>query len=539
MKVLVIGGIAGGPSFATRLRRINEDANIILFERGSQISVASCALPYYLGGVIKDRSAVIERTPEILKQKNNIDVRIFNEVTAIHPDTKSVDVKNLRTGETYSEDYDDLLIATGASPTVPNIKGLEDADNAFVLRSMDSADKIKHFLDTQHPKHITILGAGSIGIETAEAFVRNGIDVTIVEQSAHVAAPFDPEITDIVAEELHKHGVHVILNQSVTEVQYHGHQVVLSDGSSHPTDMLFIGTGVKPNSEIAAAAGITLSDDNHIIIDHHLQTNLPDVYAIGDVVETTSLITGLPTPSLLSSAANRQGHLLADMLSGNPFETEYKGFIGAGVSKFFDLTASYVGYTEQSLKQLGITNYQTVFITPFDHAYFYPNADRVNLKLIYENKTGKILGGQAVGRNGIDKRIGQLSAAITGNLTAFDLPQLEIPYSPPYSATRDVLNIAGYIAINQQTNQYETVNVSDIPADDLTSATFLDIKEPGKSTTGSITPTLNIPLSQLRDRITEIPKDKKVYITFRKGIGPYNASTILAGKGYQVAMITE
>lgn len=537
MKVLVIGGIAGGPSFATRLRRINEDAEIIIFERGAAISVASCALPYYLGGLIKDRSAVIERTPEILKQKNNIDIRLFNEVTQINPDDKTVAVKNLQTGDTYTEDYDKLVIATGASPTVPEISGIHDANNAFVLRAVTDADKIKSFIDEKHPKTVTVLGAGSIGIEVSEAFVDNQMDVTIIEQTGHVAAPFDPEITDIVADELKKQGVHVILNESVKEIQDHGHTLILDDGSVHQTDMLFLGTGVKPNSEIAGAAGISLSDDHHIIVDNHLQTNISDIYAIGDVIETTSLITGKPIPSLLSSAANRQGHLLADMLNGSPLE--YKGFISAGVSKFFDLTAGFVGFTEQTLQQMGITNYRTVFITPFDRAYFYPNADRVNFKLIYEDQTGKILGGQAVGRNGIDKRIAELSVAITGNLTAFDLPSLEIPYSPPYSSTRDVLNIAGYVAINQLTNQSATIKINDIPDDDLKNAVFLDIREAGKPVTGSIKPTLNIPLSELRERIDEVPKDKKVYITFRKGLGPYNATRVLAGKGINATMIEE
>lgn len=537
MKVLVIGGIAGGPSFATRFRRINENAEIIIFERGAAISVASCALPYYLGGLIKDRASVIERTPEILKQKNNIDVRLYNDVTAIDPEKKIVDVKNLVTGDTYTESYDKLVIATGASPTVPRIKGIDDADDAFVLRTITDADNIKHFLDSRRPKRVTILGAGTIGIEVAEAFIDNGMDVTIVEQTNQVAAPFDTEITDIVAEELNNQGVHVFLNHTIQEITDNGKTLVFEDGSTHHTDMLFLGTGVAPNSQLAEAAGIELSDDHHVIVDHQLKTNVDDIYAIGDVIQTTSLITGQPIPSLLSSAANRQGHLLADILNDSPLT--YKGFIGAGVSKFFDLTVSYVGYTESALQQSNINDYRSVFITPFDHAYFFPNADRVNFKLLYQDKTGKILGGQAVGRTGIDKRISQLSVAITGNLSVFDLPALEIPYSPPYSSTRDVLNIAGYVAINQLTNRTATIKAADIPAADLKTAVFLDIREAGKPVAGSIQPTLNIPLSDLRDRIDEIPTDKKVYITFRKGLGPYNASRVLAGKGIKAIMIEE
>ncbi|MBU9790154.1 FAD-dependent oxidoreductase [Lentilactobacillus sp. G22-6] len=537
MKVLVIGGIAGGPSFATRLRRINEDDEIIIFERGAAISVASCAMPYYLGGVVSDRSKLIERTPEILKQRNNIDVRLFNEVTSINPANKSVTVKNLKTGDVYQESYDQLVIATGASPVVPPIKGIENAGNAFVLRAITDADKLMTYLAAKRPKTVTILGAGAIGIEVAEAFVRRQMDVTIVDQADQVASPYDPEIASIVKDELIKQGVHVILNNGIKEIRNNGHTLVFEDGSLHQTAMLFLGTGVRPNSQLAEAAGIRLSPDHHVIVDDHLQTNLPDIYAIGDVIETTSLINGLPIPSVLSSPANRQGHLLADIMTDAP--VTYKGFVGAGVTKFFDLTASYVGYTESALKQLGITNYKTVFITPYDRAYFFPNADRVNFKLIYEEKTGKLLGGQAVGKHGIDKRIAELSVAITGNLTAFDLPALEIPYSPPYSSTRDVLNIAGYVAIRELTNRSKTVKVSAISAEDRQNAFFLDIREPGTESAGSINPTANIPLSQLRDRIEEIPKDKKIYITFRKGIGPYNASRILDGKGYDVTTIDE
>ncbi|GHP14492.1 CoA-disulfide reductase [Lentilactobacillus fungorum] len=537
MKVLVIGGIAGGPSFATRLRRINEDDEIILFERGAAISVASCAMPYYLGGVIDDRSKLIERTPEVLKQRNNIDVRLFNEVTDINPDQKVVTVKNLQTNNIYQETYDKLVIATGASPAIPQIKGIKSASNAFVLRAITDADKIKAYLDDKHPKTVTILGAGAIGIEVAEAFARRQMDVTIIDQAPQVASPYDPEIAKIIAKELENQRIHLILNNGIKEVRNNGHTLVLADGSLHQTAMLFLGTGVNPNSELAERAGIALSADHHIIVNDQLQTSLADIYAIGDVIETTSLITGRPIPSVLSSPANRQGHLLADIMTGAP--VRYKGFIGAGVAKFFDLTASYVGYTESMLRQASITNYQTVFITPYDKAYFFPNADRVNFKLIYEEKTGKILGGQAVGRSGIDKRIAELSVAITGNLSAFDLPSLEIPYSPPYSSTRDVLNIAGYVAIRELTNTTKTIKAADISAADRQTAFFLDVREPNSPTAGSIAPTANIPLSQLRERINEVPKDRKIYITFRKGIAPYNASRILAGKGYDVTIIDE
>ncbi|WP_347095361.1 FAD-dependent oxidoreductase [Enterococcus faecium] len=466
MKVVVIGGVAGGPSFATRFRRLNEAHEIIIYERGENISYASCALPYYLGGVITDRDSLIERTPEILKTKNNIDVFTKHEVTAIDPSTKRLTVKDLSTFE---------------------------AENGFVLRSVTDADRIKSFLEEKNPQ--------------------------------------------LVYDKLLKEGLAVHLETRVTEIRDKGREIVLSDGSVLSADMLIFAVGVSPNNEVVKAAGIQLSDTGQIIVDDQLQTNLPDIYASGDIIETTSVVTGQPIQSMLSSAANRQGHMLADILNGTPMR--YRGYIGAGVAKIFDHTASYTGMTEHALKASGITNYKTVFITPFDHAYFYPEATRLNLKLIFDADSGRILGGQAFGEKGVDKRMGELSVAITGNLTVFDLPDLELPYSPPYSTTRDPLNIAGYVAINQMTNIVETIKASDIPENDLKEAFFLDIREPNKAPSGSISATKNIPMNELRDRINEIPKDKKVYITFRRGLNTYTSARILAGLGIKAILIEE
>uniref|UniRef100_UPI00237A4B83 FAD-dependent oxidoreductase n=1 Tax=Enterococcus lactis TaxID=357441 RepID=UPI00237A4B83 len=314
------------------------------------------------------------------------------------------------------------------------------------------------------------------------------------------AFPYDPEIADLVYDKLLEEGLTVHLETTVTEIREKGRELVLSDGS----------------------VCIQLSDTGQIIVDDQLQTNLPDIYAIGDIIETTSVVTGQPIQSMLSSAANRQGHMLADILNGTPMR--YRGYIGAGVAKIFDHTASYT---------------KTVFITPFDHAYFYPGATRLNLKLIFDADSGRILGGQAFGEKGVDKRMGELSVAITGNLTVFDLPDLELPYSPPYSTTRDPLNIAGYVAINQMTNIVETIKAGDIPENDLKEAFFLDIREPNKAPSGSISATKNIPMNELRDRINEIPKDKKVYITFRRGLNTYTSARILAGLGIKAILIEE
>lgn len=537
MKIIVVGGVAGGPSFATRLRRLNEEHDIILIERGDNISYASCALPYYLGGVITDRESLIERTPEALKQKNNIDVRIHENVTSIDPEAQTIQVERLANGETYIESYDKLVLATGASPVKPRLEGLLGVTNAFTLRSMSDADRIKAYMDENHPKTVTILGAGTAGLELAENMQHAGLEVTVIDLADQVLSPYDSEIADIVKAEIEAKGITLMLNKKVRTFEASGRILRLTDDTTLLTDMTLLMTGVKPNSELAEAAHIAVSDDGHIQVDAHLQTSADNIYAIGDVVETTSLITGKPVASVLSSAANRQGHLLADIMSDA--DMRYDGFIGVGVAKIFDLTVSSVGFSEQQLDALGITNYDSVFITPFDHAYFYPEAKRLSIKLVFEKGTGKILGGQFVGENGVDKRAGELSAAITGGLTVNDLPSLELPYSPPYSATRDPLNIAGYVAINKLTDIVKTVAVEALTDDDRANGFFLDVREAGKPKSGTIEATANIPLSELRDRVAEVPTGKPVFITYRKGLNPYNAARILAGKGYDVKLITE
>ena len=537
MKFVVIGGVAGGPSFATRLRRLNEEHEIVIYERGENISYASCALPYYLGGVIEDLDSLIERTPEILKVKNNIDVFTKHEVQVIDPDKKQLIVEDLKTGEKTTTNYDKLIISAGARPTLPPIKGASEAENGFVLRSVTNAAEIKTFMDVHEPKNVLVLGAGVMGLELAENFKHRGMNVTLVDQLPQVAFPYDEEIADLIYDKLIENGLQVRLSTHVEEIRKAGKEVVLSDGTKLDTDMIIFATGVAPNNEVAKSAGIELSDDGQIIVNDQLETNVPDIYAIGDIIKTTSVVTGLATSSMLSSAANRQGHMLADMVNGTPMR--YRGYVGAGVAKIFDYTASYAGMTEHALKAAGITNYKSVFVTPFDHAYFYPGATRLNLKIIFDATSGKILGGQAVGEKGADKRMGELSVAITGNLTVFDLPDLELPYSPPYSTTRDPLNIAGYVAINQMTNVVETIKAADIPAEDLKNAFFLDIREPDKATVGSIEATKNIPMNELRDRINEIPRDRKVYITFRKGLNTYTSARILAGFGIPAILIEE
>ncbi|MTV83113.1 FAD-dependent oxidoreductase [Secundilactobacillus folii] len=537
MKVVVIGGVAGGPSFATRFRRLNEQNEIIMFERGAFISFASCALPYYLGGVITNRDSLIERTPEILKQKNNIDVRVRHEVTAIDSGRHMLAVTDLKTGKKTKETYDKLVLSTGARPVLPSIEGLEEAHNVFTIRSMADGDRIKAFMETKQPEKVTILGAGAAGVELTENLQTAGMQVTLIDQANQVMPPYDSEMTDFLLDDLMDNGVDVKLGETVSAVTENGHIVHLADGTAIPTDMLLVVTGVQPNNELADSAGLDLSEDGHIVVDEHLATSAPDIYAIGDVIETTSRISGLPIASMLSSAANRQGHLLADMLNGAPLT--YPGFTGVSAVKMFKLTASMVGYTEQTLHDAGITNYATLFITPFDHAYFYPNAKRLNIKLIYQPGTGKLLGGQFVGENGVDKRAGELSTTIAGGLTIHDLPGIELPYSPPYSAPRDPLNMAGYVGINQLNQAETTVLYANLTPEERKQGFFLDIHEADKPASSDLHADLEIPLMELRNRLNEIPADRTIYVLYRKGLGPYNASTILRGNGYKVKIVQQ
>lgn len=537
MKVVVIGGVAGGPSFATRFRRLNEDAEIVMFERGEFISYASCALPYYLGGVITDRDSLIERTPETLKQKNNIDVRVNTEVTSIDPDKKVLAVKDLTNNRNYEESYDKLVIATGARPVLPPIKGLKKASHAFTLRSMGDGDKIKSFMDDTHPQSVAVLGAGAAGVELAESFRHLGLKVYLIDQAPRIMMPLDHEMAGFLQDEIKQNDIDLRLESTVTEVSDDGQSLLFKDGTSLSVDMLIVVTGVQPNNELATDAGIGMAEDGHIDVDEQFQTCIEDIYAIGDVIETTSLINGFPVPSMLSSAANRQGHLLADIINGAALT--YPGFIGVSVAKVFDLTVSTVGFTETALKQLGVKNYDYVLITPFDHAFFYPDANRLNIKLIFEKDTGKILGGQFVGHEGVDKGAGELSTAIAGGLSVRALPNLELPYSPPYSSTRDPLNVAGYVAINRLSQLSNTVRLASLTTEDRKNGFFLDIREPGKPKAGTINADINIPLSQLRTRLLDLPADKTIYIIYRKGLGPYNATRILSGNNFKVKIVEE
>lgn len=534
MKYLVIGGNAGGASFATRMRRIDESAEILVINRGSYISYASCALPYYIGDVVKSRASIIERTPEVLKEKNNIDVRVNQTATRVNPSAKTVTILDQASGNSYDENYDKLILATGASPVLPQIAGLRSASNVFTLREVADADHIKEYIQNHSVKTVTLIGAGIASLEITENLYLKGITVNIVEKLDQVGYPYDEEISKLLLQELTQNGIHVYLKHLVQEVLDDGRTIYTDQGKELKQDMIIVAAGVTPNTAFLADSGVLVNERGFVPVNQQLATNIADIYAIGDIIETKSYITGLPQNSVLSGPANRQGHLLADIFAGQPYK--YDGIVGTRVGKVFEQTVSSVGYTETMLQEAGIGNFKSVFITPFNYANLYPGATRVNLKLTFDVDTGKILGGQAYGEKGVDKRMGELSTAIYGHLTVYDLPALELTYSPPYSTTRDPLNTAGYVAINQLKNDIETVKIAAIPEEE---GFFLDVREAGKQPSGSIKATMNIPLSELRDRLDEVPHDKPIYLTFRPGLANYTAARILAGNGLDAKIIME
>lgn len=533
MKYLVIGGNASGASFATRMRRIDDHAEIVIINQGPYISYASCAMPYYIGGVIEDRDKLIERTPEGMSKKSNIDVRVNQTATNVNTDDKTVTIYDQKLGTSYDEDYDVLLISTGTSNVELKIPGLTDAKNVYSLFSIPDADKIKAAINDDNIKTVTMIGAGAKGLEIADNLVRLGLKVTMINHRPDVDPPYDPEITKIMRETLKEHGVQLVLNVEVTDVANGGKTVTLSDNTTIDQDMIIVAAGGHPNTDFLKETPIEMTPQGQIIVDDHLMTSVEDVYATGDIIQTKNYISDKPIVSFLSGPANRQGHLLADNLGGE--NISYK-FLPNAVSKLFDQTVSFIGYTRHTLAADGITDYQWLYITPFNHPTYYPGFSRINLVLMFDSKTGQILGGEAIGKDGIDKIIGELSMAIYANMTIFDLAGAPTPYSPPYSTTRSPLNIAAYVAISMFENKFTTIRPEDIKTKDNF---FLDVRELGSKETGTIAATRQIPASELKFRLDEVPRDKNVYITYHPGTANYQAARLLAENGIHADVIME
>ncbi|HOQ36188.1 MAG TPA: FAD-dependent oxidoreductase [Acetivibrio sp.] len=531
-KVLIVGGVAGGASAAARLRRLDESAQIIMFERGEYISFANCGLPYYIGGIIRDKSSLTLQTPASFKARFNVDVRINNEVVAINPKNKTVRVKDLVTGAEYEENYDKLILSMGAEPVKPNIEGI-NSDKVFVLRNIPDTYKIKEYIDDFKPKSAVVVGGGFIGVEMAENLHAMGIQVTMVEMADQLIASIDYDMACDVHNHIVSKGVKLLLGNTVRSVADKGDflDIVLDSGKIN-ADMLIMAVGVKPETQIAKDAGIAVNERGSIIVDEHMKTSEKDIYAVGDAVEITDFVTGSKGFVPLAGPANKQGRIAADNVCG--IDSVYTGTQGSSILKVFDLTVASTGINEKTARRLGI-NYDKSFTYSANHASYYPGAKNMSVKTIYEKESGKILGAQIVGYEGSDKRCDVFATAIRAEMTAFDLTRLELCYAPPYGSAKDPVNMAGYVIENILTNKVKIFHwhdVNSLPRD--RSVTLLDIRTANEYNRGHINGFINIPLDSLRSRLTEIDKTKPVYVTCQVGLRGYIAARILSQNGFDV-----
>ena len=531
MKYLIIGGLAGGATAAARLRRLDEFAEITVLEKGKYISYANCGLPYYIGGIIKERDELFLQTPKSFKRRYNIDVRIENTVTEIDPKQKTVTVQ-LPDNKTYTEKYDKLLLSPGSVPIKLPIEGI-DLKGIFTLRNIPDTDQIKNYLETNKIEKAVIIGAGFIGLEMAENLHHIGAEVSIVEKANQVLPQIDFSMAAYLHQHLKNKGVNLYLEQTVESFKQNGNKikVCLKSGTEITADIVILSTGITPETTLAKKAGLKIGETGGIWVDEYLETSVKDIYAVGDVIEYPHPITGKPWLNYLANPANRQGRLVADnMVNGNT--EKYEGAIGTAIAKVFDMTVATTGLPAKRLKQLNIP-YQSSHTHSGSNAEYYPDSKQLSIKLIFDPKTGKIFGAQCVGYKGVDKRIDQIALLIKMGGTVFDLSKVEHCYAPPYSSAKDPVAIAGYVASNIITNQMPVVSWREMQAANPDEITILDVRTKEETKGGKIAGSMNIPLDELRDRISEIPPNKPVYIYCAKGLRGYLALKILTQRGFK------
>lgn len=529
-KILIIGGVAGGATAATRLRRLSEEDQIILFEKKEYISFANCGLPYHVGGVIKDRQDLLLQTVEGMNSQYGLDVRNFSEVTSINIDSKTVTVLNHQTGESYDEGYDKLIISTGAKAIVPNITGLDQAKNVFSLRNIPDMDLIKAYIAEHEVQVATVIGGGFIGLEMMENLVELGIQVNLVEMAPQVMPNIDSEMAQMLHAQINMHGVNLILEEGLKELRQEGQELVLNSGRILQSDMTILSIGVLPESNLAKEAGLELGFKGGIKVDAQMRTSHEDIFAIGDVIEVVDSVTGNPTNIPLAWPANRQGRLVADVING--LDAAYKGTQGTAVAKIFELTAASTGNNERQLQNLGL-DYQAIHIHPNSHAGYYPGASPIALKLLFA-PDGKIYGAQAIGTEGVEKRIDVIATAMRFGAKAEQLASIELAYAPPYSSAKDPVNMLGYTADNLLTGKVASFQWSEVADLQSQGAYFLDVRENFELATGQISGSHTIPLNQLRHRLQELPKDQIIYVYCQVGHRGYNAARILKQAGFEV-----
>ncbi|WP_054940019.1 CoA-disulfide reductase [Paenibacillus ihuae] len=530
-KIVIIGGVAGGASAAARLRRLNEQDEIVMFERGEHVSFANCGLPYYIGESINSREKLFLQTPEGIRARFNIDVRVFHEVTEIVRDQKLVRFRNVLTGEAGEILYDILILSPGARPVVPPIPGIAEAGNLFTLRNIPDTDRIKAYVDDKQPKHATVIGGGFIGLEMAENLRERGLEVTLIDRGSQLLNPLDPEMARLIEDHFKLNGVELRLSEGVEAFEQEGQYLRLSSGGGLRTDMIILAIGVAPENGLARDCGLDLGFAGAIKVNASLQTSDPHIYAVGDAIEVKDRNHGFATMVSLAWGANRQGRLAADHINGRAIS--YDGALGSAIIKTFALTAAVTGNNEKTLKSLGVP-YEAVHIHPNAHAGYYPGATPIAMKLLFNPHTGAIYGAQAVGAAGVDKRIDVIATAIRGNLLVNELADIELAYAPPYSSAKDPVNMAGYVASNVLDGLVSLMQWHEVDEFNAGGGVLIDVRDAVELLAGAIPGSINIPLSELRERLDEIPRDRELAVSCQVGLRGYIAARMLTQHGYKV-----
>ena len=532
MKVVIVGGVAGGATAAARIRRLDEQAEIVVFERSGFISYANCGLPYYIGGVIQDPEELTLQTPESFFSRFRVAMRVRHEVTAIHPDRKTVSVTNLETGEEFEEGYDKLILSPGAKPTQPRLPGV-GLDKLFTLRTVEDTFRIKAYISENHPKSAVLAGGGFISLELAENLRELGMDVTIVQRPKQLMNPFDADMASFIHSEMRRHGVKLALGHTVEgfEEKDGGVDVLLKDEAPLHADMVVLAIGVSPDTHLAQEAGLELGVKGSIVVNDRMETSVPHIYAVGDAVQVKHFVTGQDVLLSLAGPANKQGRIAADNICGG--DSHYTGSQGSSVIKVFAMTAASTGVNETNARKAGL-DVDTVILSPMSHAGYYPGGKVMTMKVVFEKATYRLLGAQIVGYEGVDKRIDVLATAIRAGLKATALKDLDLAYAPPYSSAKDPVNMAGFMIENIAKGvlkQWHLTDADNLPRDG--SVTLLDTRTVEEFAHGHIDGFTNIPVDELRERLGELDKSKPVYVICQSGLRSYIACRILAGNGFE------
>lgn len=530
MKVVIVGGVAGGATAAARIRRLDEQAEIVVFERSGYISYANCGLPYFIGDVITDPEELTLQSPESFWQRFRVHMKVRHEITAIHPDRKTVSVKNLETGERFEESYDKLLLSPGAKPTQPRLPGV-GISKLFTLRTVEDTFRIKEYINSKRPKSAVLAGGGFIGLELAENLRELGLEVTIVQRPKQLMNPFDADMASFIHNEVRRHGVKLALGHTVEgfEERNGGVDVLLKDAAPLHADMVILAIGVTPESTLAKDAGLELGIKGSILVNDRMETSIPDIYAVGDAVQVKHYVTGQDALISLAGPANKQGRIAADNICGG--DSRYLGSQGSSVIKVFDITAATTGVNETNARKAGL-DVDTVILSPMSHAGYYPGGKIMTMKVVFERESYRLLGSQIVGYEGVDKRIDVLATAIHAGLKATQLKDLDLAYAPPYSSAKDPVNMAGFMIdnISKGQKQWHLADADKLPRDG--SVTLLDTRTVREFNRGHIEGFMNIPVDELRERLNELDRQKPIYVICQSGLRSYIAVRILEGNGF-------